>query len=113
MTPGDGGKGPFLHPGDGGKGSFCGGGTSQSASFLCDGWKRNFDHPTTFLYAKNSWKLQKRFSRRKQVFAKNYITTSRGADGCDVATMLDIKFYRNPALKFPTKNSYINFCDAF
>ena len=88
-------------------------GASQSASFLCDGWKRNFDHPTTFLYAKNSWKLQKRFSRRKQVFAKNYITTFRGANACDVATMLGIKFFRNPALNFPTKSSYKNFCDAF
>ena len=66
-----------------------------------------------FLYAKNSWKLQKRFSCRNQVFAKNYITTFRGADGCDVATMLGIKFFRNPALNFPTKSSYKNFCDAF
>ena len=25
------------------------------------GWKRDYDHPTTFLYAKNSWKFQKGF----------------------------------------------------
>ena len=31
------------------------------ATYLYVGWKRDYDHPTTFFYAKNSWKSQKGF----------------------------------------------------
>ena len=38
------------------------------------GWKRDYDHPTTFFYAKNSWKFQKGILGQALVFLKNYIT---------------------------------------
>jgi hypothetical protein len=57
------------------------------------GWKRDIDHPTTRFHMKNSWKLQKGFWRSTTILAQNYITRSRGADSCDVAKVLDIKFF--------------------
>ena len=66
---------------------------STVAAYLYVGWKRDFDHPTTLFYVKNSWKLQKGFWSRAKIFAKDYITQYRGADSCDAATVLCIKFF--------------------
>ena len=63
-----------------------------SRPYMYVGWKRDFDHPTTHFHIKNSWKLQKGFWSRLIVSAKNYITTYRGAECCDVTAVLGINF---------------------